>query len=209
VCDYTLYCFSNVVDFELLHTERFSAIAPAFQSHMETDALPDLFRDPAKVTLEIAKETFSEYQSASVRFTSHAEILFIFMGDALSRLKVLLEIATEDEDIFGRLDAIDNQGPTRHRPFFHGLGVDLQTLCTYLRSANPTSGVVNQVDVNVYVEILNRYGEVMTAVWKRSKEYALAVHSPIWLTISPVNIYNPNCDSSITHSPQRTLTLLV
>jgi hypothetical protein len=145
--------------------------------------------DPVKMSLGIVRETLRENRSASKRFASHSHASLISLAEVLSRIEAQLQIAKGDKSKAEHLDEIVVGGPAGQRMFFHGLGVDMRILCTYLRSADPTSDVMNQADVSAYVEIFNRYDEVMKAVWGPSKEYVMATHlAPVWLTISSVNI---------------------
>jgi hypothetical protein len=124
--------------------------------------------------LAISKATLLQCKEAASHFgNSEVGPLLCGLETPLTRLCDLLELAVDDADISNRITTITVGGVSEaSRAFLETLDVDLRTLRTSLSnigSANPTA--LCKTDVDVYVQALNRYSEVLKLVQKRNMMY--------------------------------------
>jgi hypothetical protein len=129
------------------------------------------------VILEILRFTLLELQHTSIRFATddRARSSLAILSLALGRIEQRLEFVVDNEDVAQRLCdiSIGNQG--HQYPVLHGLAADLKTICAYLCNVRLSGTILLQTDANIFATNLDRYCEILTAVWKRSKEYVLTL----------------------------------
>jgi hypothetical protein len=130
---------------------------------------------PVPVVLEILRSTLLEFQRNSVRFATddRAQSSLATISLALGRIKQRLEFVVGNEDVYRRLCDISIGNPDHQYPVLHGLACDLKTIYAYLCNARRSGTMLLQTDADLCAINLDRYCGIMTAVWKRSKEYVL------------------------------------
>jgi hypothetical protein len=159
-----------------------------FYLHMDANinAISSFPETDVPVTLEILRSTLLELQHASVRFTGndHVRSSLAALSLVLGRMEERLEFFVGDEDVLQRLRGITVGNMEHQYPFLCGLAVDLQTICAHLQHASLSGGIL-QTDMECYAANLDRYNGILTAVWKRSKEYVLTlVNAPYSVLIA-------------------------
>jgi hypothetical protein len=121
--------------------------------------------------LATAQATSEEYRNASRHFPSDSSVLSVLVAP-LTRVEERLEsiVDSGNQDVLDRLNVITIGDRDQQIPFLQALDTDMQTICTSLETAIQTGRPLSKVDVEVYAQILDRYGRLLRTVRKSNVE---------------------------------------
>jgi hypothetical protein len=121
-----------------------------------------------ETVIETTKTAFNEYRSACKRCSDVDTLRDLnVLNPLLDRILDRLESAADDEEILDRLASITIGEPEKRCLFLTGLNEDIKSLSTHLQQTGQDDSPLQVPDMNIYVQSLDRYGEVLKTVQKK------------------------------------------
>jgi hypothetical protein len=128
---------------------------------------------PVEHVIKTIQNTMDECERATQRsaFDSNIRLLEPSLRRVLDRLELLADV--DKDDMLSRLETITVGNSDEKLSVLSRLDMDMKTIHAYLLSANSTgsSESLEKVDLKIYTEVLDRYGEVLKTVMRRNMMY--------------------------------------